>query len=84
MKIVYCPSNTATFLFFRLKLRVSAVRAIIGPSMQHFKVKQNAIELYALFWIPQFYNKCYNIHLYKIVKTGCKLATNLLKIYIDK
>jgi len=57
--------------------------------MQHFKVKQNAIQVYALFGIPQFYNNCYNIHLYKIVKTICKLAgackaTTLLKMYVDE
>jgi len=57
--------------------------------MQHFKVAQNAIQVYALFGIPQFYNNCYNIHLYKTVKTGCKLAggykaTTLLNMYVNK
>jgi len=43
------------------------LKAIIGPSVQYFRIRQKAIQLYSVCRIQEVYNNCYNAELFKIV-----------------
>jgi len=49
------------FPLLRYSYMFESLITLIRPSIQYFKVEQNAIQAYSLCWIPQVYNNCYNI-----------------------
>ena len=49
------------FALLRDSCMFGSLMTVIRPSVQYFRVEQNAIQAYSLCWIPQVYNNCYNI-----------------------